>query len=767
MQLAMPHTEPCSESEVDTVSITELVSLHHEGELGLVVVAGAPWALFDAADEAAENWAMVCLVRNGLATIAAVARAFGVDRNRVYRSLRRYEQGGVEALVHRRRGPKGARILKGKVAARMMALHRQGVPNTQIAARLGVTEGAVRYALGRQGVQPAAPKQLALALPLPPQEGQAEQRSPAVPAEPSPSQSLSEFSGGCVEPELSEAQKATVHGTERAWDRSVDRALARAGHLVEARPQFGPACGVRGAGALLALPSLAASGLLEQGARLLCLGAGFYGLRGVLMTLWLMALLRIRRPEALRRRSPVDLGRLLGLDRAPEVKTLRGKLRAMGQQYRSEELMMQLARRRAEAEAEAMGYLYVDGHVRAYHGKRTLPKTHVARIRLSMPATVDHWVNDRQGDPLLVVTATETASLARELPGVLAKVRQTVGDGRRVTVVFDRGGWSPKLFAQMVSQGFDVLTYRKGKIPPVPTEDFEEHVGQVDGRTVRYQLAERPLPLLGGELQLREVVRLCSDGQHQTSIVTSRQDLPAAEVAFRMFERWRQENFFKYMRQHYALDALCGYGTESGDAQRLVPNPARKVIERELKAARDALRKLEQQLGAAACDNEESARPTMRGFKIANADIGRPLSAARQRVEELKERRRKTPVKVTAQQAAGDDEVLRLDRQTKRLTDVVKMVAYQAETALLHMLRPHYARHEDEGRSLVASALALKGDLEVHEGQLRVTLEPMASPNRTRALAAVCQQLNETDTRYPGTSLVMRYAVREPGSVTI
>jgi prepilin-type processing-associated H-X9-DG protein len=429
--------------------------------------------------------------------------------------------------------------------------------------------------------------------------------------------------------------------------------------------------------------------------------------------------------------------------------------------------MQRLARLRAQAHSEAMGYLYVDGHVRAYHGKRRLPKTHVARIRLSMPATVDHWVNDRHGDPLFVVTATETSSLARELPEVLQQARAAVGDDRRVTVVFDRGGWSPKLFAQMIEQGFDVLTYRKGKIPPVPLEDFEEHVAQVDGRTVRYQLAERPLSLLGGKLQLREVVRLCSDGKHQTSMVTSRQDLPAAEVAWRMFERWRQENFFKYMRQNYALDALCGYATEPGDAQRLVPNPAHKALDRELKVARAELRKLEQQLGAAASDNEESARPTMRGFKIANADIGRPLSAAQQRVAELTERRRQTPTRVTAQKAAGDDEVLRLDRQTKRLTDLIKMVAYQAETALLHLLRPHYARHEDEGRSFVASTLALKGDLEVQDGQLRLTLEPMASPNRTRALAAVCEQLNETETRYPGTALVMRYAVREPQGVTI
>jgi hypothetical protein len=30
-----------------------------------------------------------------------------------------------------------------------------------------------------------------------------------------------------------------------------------------------------------------------------------------------------------------------------------------------------------------------------------------------------------------------------------------------------------------------------------------------------------------------------------------------------MFARWSQENFFRFMRQHYGLDRLVEYGTES------------------------------------------------------------------------------------------------------------------------------------------------------------------------------------------------------------
>ena len=30
-------------------------------------------------------------------------------------------------------------------------------------------------------------------------------------------------------------------------------------------------------------------------------------------------------------------------------------------------------------------------------------------------------------------------------------------------------------------------------------------------------------------------------------------------IAHMMFSRWRQENFFRYMRAHYGLDALDSY----------------------------------------------------------------------------------------------------------------------------------------------------------------------------------------------------------------
>ncbi|MGH7839273.1 MAG: putative transposase, partial [Candidatus Binataceae bacterium] len=337
-------------------------------------------------------------------------------------------------------------------------------------------------------------------------------------------------------------------------DRRVDRLMAYLGMLEDAAPLFRSERAVPRAGVLLGVAALIQTGVFACARDIYgTLGPAFYGLRTSLMTMLLMALLRIKRPEALKEQSPAVLGRILGLDRAPEVKTLRRKLTRLAAMGRAAHFGWALAERRVAQRGQALGFLYVDGHVRVYHGKHAIPKAFVPQRRLALPATTDYWVNDQRGDPLFVVTAEANAGMVKMLPVVLEQIRALLGK-RRVTVVFDRGGFSPKLFAQLIEQGFDVLTYRKGRCPRVPGKCFRQQVGHLDGRRIAYVLADKEVRLLRGKLRLRQVTRLREHG-HQTSILTSRRDLPALEVAYRMFERWRQENFFKYLAEEYALDA--------------------------------------------------------------------------------------------------------------------------------------------------------------------------------------------------------------------
>jgi len=722
----------------------------------VVLVSGIVLAQYASNDRMAEAYAMVSLVEQGWADQTEVARAFACSVRTVRRHQRRFEAGGLAALGHPHGYPPGRARLADTRRQLVQRLKAQGVGQREIARQIGVSEKAVRKLLRRLGWKATSATQSEL--PLEGAETADPNRSaPTSPALPpvSPKGADPKLSGFCS---ATQANCVVSQDTDPS-DRCADRLLARLGLLEDAPPLFGSVTTVPRAGVLLALPVLVSSGVFACAKTIYgSLGPAFYGLRTSLLTLLLMALWRIKRPEGLKEYSPQDLGRVLGLDRAPEVKTLRRKLACLAATGRATQFGQALAQQRVALRGAALGFLYTDGHVRVYHGKHALPKAHVARMRISLPATSDYWVNDSAGDPLFVVTAEANAGLVKMLPGILDQVRALVGP-RRVTVVFDRGGYSPKLFLQMLADDFDLLTYRKGRYPRICRKRFQERRTRRDGRTLTYVLADQEVRLLKGQLRLRQVTRLMDNG-HQTPILTSRRDLPPAQVAYRMFDRWRQENFFKYLREEYALDALVEYAAVPDDPTREVPNPAWAAVDAQLRQAQAQLDRLQAEYGLEALTNLEHQRRTMRGFKTAQGKLGQQIWRAWQRVLQLEKRRAAVPRRVPVQ-AVTEEPVVKLAPERKHLTNLIKMVAYQAESDLLRLVAAHYRRADDEGRTLIQSALASAADLEVTQTELRVTLAAQSSPHRTRAIAALCEELNLTKTLFPGSRLRLRYAIRE------
>ena len=744
----------------DVIAINARCTLRTQDGHRVVLVAGLPIAHYAVGDAMAEAYAMVSLIEQGWADQIEVARAFRRDARSVRRYQRRFHAGGLAALGRPGGYPRG-RPRTDRARERLVSrLRGAGKSVRQIAEVVGVSEKAIRKQLRRLGWPAAQPEQAALPLPLPaadPKLSGSAATAEAVAGTAAPAADPN-VSGSAATAEAVAEEPLRISADHDPADRRVDRMLAKLGLLTDAAPLFRDGQRVPRAGVLLALPALAQSGVVDIARAVYgSIGPAFYGLRTTIVALVFLALLRIKRPEGLKEHAPPELGRLLGLDRAPEVKTLRRKLERLAGFGRATEFGRQLAQRRVRGFGDAMGFLYVDGHVRAYHGKRTLPKTHVARMRIAMPATTDYWVNDTAGEPLFVVTAEANAGLVQMLPALCQEIRGLVGE-RRVTIVFDRGGWSPKLFQRLIADGFDILTYRKGQARRRLRWEFREHRAVLDGREVVYQLADHGIRLLGGKLELRQVVRLADDGQHQTQVVTSRRDLPAIEVAYRMFERWRQENFFKYLRDEYALDALVDYQVEPADPHREVPNPAWHKVDAKLQQARDAVIQLSSHYGIEALINPEAKRPTMRGFKIATAKLAAPVKAALRRYAKLEAQRARLPRRLPVGEVVAGD-VVQLAAERKHLTDVLKLVAYQAETDLVRRITPHYRRADDEARTLIHSALANTGDLVVTDTELRVTFAPLSSPHRTAALAALCAELDALAPRFPGTRLRVRYAV--------
>jgi len=741
------------------VFVNDHVYFSTEGTERIILVHGVVFAHHDIADRAAEAYALVSLFETGYASQNDIARAFKVSTRSLRRYQERLEVGGLAAIARPEGRPSGSGAEPPKKRQRdqtILRLKAKGFSNRAIAGKLGLDEKIVRRRLQRLGWK-ASPEPSFTFSELDPAKDIAE-----VSEQPD-----ARSAGG--RPQSNElAIGEEVESAQQTLDldpldRSMDRLLAAMGLLDDATPMFAKASSVPRAGVLLAVPSLVASGLLSVARRIYgSIGPAFYGLRTTLVAYILLALLRIPRPETLKEYAPNDLGRIVGLDRMPEVKTLRRKLSRLASLKGSRELGREMAIRRIRERGRLLGFLYVDGHVRTYHGKHTIAKGYDTRKRLAVPATTDYWINDRTGDPIFVVTADANSAMTKMLVPILDQIRELIGSDRHITIVFDRGGWSPKLFCNLLAMNFDILTYRKGRIRRIAEKRFILRKARLDGRPVKYLLHDKAVRFLRGKLRLRQVTRLTENG-HQTPVLTSRWDLRDIVIAYRMFERWRQENFFKYMRQEFLIDALADYEIEPDDPARSVPNPARKEVEKQLRLARAKLRGLQETYGCTALDYLEGRSPTMRSFTAAEKKIRREIAEIRDRIAELAARRKSIPVRVPLTEAHPGQEAVKLSTERKHLTNILKMVAYQIESELVSQIRPYYARVENEGRTFIQAALQSTAAIEPIENELHVKLNRLSSPHRSKALAALCEILNQTNTQFPGTKLTMRFSAEQPG----
>lgn len=707
--VAVRKGQPLPLRPAGSVPIGPAAALFEDGEGGVVFVWGMASWCWPSGDVVSRRLAAVGLVATGAATRTEVAAGFGVDFDSVRRWSRAWEAGGAAALAEGQRGPKGPSKLTADLVGQVRALRRGGASLRAIASEVGVSTDSVRVALaGTPATGTTA--------------GLGNGASPK---------------GKALEP------------LARPEPREKERELASAGMLAGAPPVICEGASLPLLGALLVLPALAATGLLDAAEKVLGLPrAAFYSMRSLLLALVFLSLLGEPRAEGATRVDPVAIGRLLGLDRGPEVKTLRRRMEALAGLRRSDQLLVALARHHACAHPEAMGVLYVDGHVRAYHGGADLPRAHLARARIAMAATTDTWLADHNGDAVLVWSSPPGASLAGELKTAALAVRDLVGPDARPTICFDRGGWSPGLFAELAKMGFDVLTYRKRPLKPEPRAGFSSYtVDDSWGHQAEYLLADRAVRIYYDKrrryLACRQVTRLDPATGHQTQVVTTRTSFGTAEVAQAMFSRWREENLFRFMRPR-GLDALDSYAKVPDDPNRMVPNPAKAAIKKRLAIARAALR----------AAKDATITEALSGKSAPTA----PIEQAEADLAELKAESAKVPAKVPLGDARPG--AARLDDERKRLHDTVRMATWNAEHALARALGAHYARAEDEAHSLLSEAFSASADLEVIGKQLHVRIEPLSAPRRSGAVASLCAELTATETTYPGTDLVLVYSVK-------
>ena len=724
-------------------------------------------------------------------------RAFQVSRPTVARAVRRYREHGEDAFYEplRRRG---RTVVDAELADKATNLLASGMSGNACARRLGIA--ATTFKANRRAgviVDPArthtgsvdAPQTAPVADHAPsvdaPQTHQAPpaDRAPSVDAPQTHQAPPADHAPSVDAPQTHQAPP-TNRGTRDARDKQAPmgraardvegRTLASAGLLTEATPVFAePANAVAYGGVLAALPMLLREGLLGAANLLFRLPAGFYGLTTILLFVACMTLARVRNPESLRYQAPGEWGAILGLDRCPETKTLRRKLRLLASaEHTVRDWQSALARTWATEHQDDWATLAVDGHVKVYTGRNgRLPKHFVARQKLCMPASVSYWINALGGTPLLCLHKALDPKLIKAIeqdvvpqlqqlgvvPEAAADLTKPEAGAPALTLVFDREGWSPDLFKRLARRGIACITWHKNfKGKDWPQDDFRTLEVPIHGpagtSATTVDLAEQPIVLRNG-LTVRQIRRRLATGR-QVPMITTHPQMPLHQVAGAMFSRWSQENFFKYLREQFNLDSLPTHDLDPVDPDAQVVNPVRRALDKTIRRVRSRLAAARNRLAKALQEHNRNTATRL------EADA----KAVAAELDELKQQRADTPSHVRAGDLPEQDKLDALPVGGRLFLDVVRMIAYRAETRMMAPVITAQGK-KPNARRLLRALLTSDANIipEPAEGILRIQLLGLGSDAYDRMLAPLVEELNATRTIYPGTELRLVYELALAG----
>lgn len=516
------------------------------------------------------------------------------------------------------------------------------------------------------------------------------------------------------------------------------------------------------------LPALIEQGLLRTKDVYQFPANHYYSLETTVLTLAFMALARIKNPEQLKQCKPGEIGRIIGLDRIPEVRCLRDKIKLLTRQEKAKELNNLLVDQWYSGDSQQDGaFLYIDGHVRIYYGsKANLPAKFVSRQKLCLSATTEYWVNDAKGMPVMMVmgeltekpqTAIEEYIIPQMMQTSLLKSIQALDctEKPQCTFIFDREAYEPAFFQRLWDvYRIAIITYRKNVKDNWDEKSFKLFDTKVLSQSVNMLLCEQKTE--PGGYSFREIRRLSEDG-HQTAIVTTHHMLNIADIAGRMFGRWSQENFFRYLIADYDFDKMIEFGVETIDPEKKVVNPEYRKVNHQLKKLREKISRMEAKFYPLAEHAMERDIDQLPEITQKQAHYKEALDILHQKQAELLERRKLFPPKITLKEMPDKVRYNKLKTESKQLMNVIKMICYRAESSVAALLVPHLNRADDEKRMLVKQIIQNNADLEPDymSNTLTVTLHSLSTPRFNQAAQQLSKLLNETETIFPGTSLRM------------
>ncbi len=529
------------------------------------------------------------------------------------------------------------------------------------------------------------------------------------------------------------------------------------------------------AGSLIALPSLIGQGLLryEQDFEL---PSKYYPTSSIFLALSLLALLRVKTLSGAESLPAGELGRAIGLDRIPEVKTLRRRIANFCELLDVHTWSHKLSKDWMEDNPQLSAVLYIDGHVKIYYGKeKNLPKRYVSRMRLALSGTTDYWVNDVLGQPYFVINKVVNEGLIKTIKDELLPRfnkdipnqptdEQLAADPllNRYMLVFDREGYSPDFFYDLWQERISVTTYRKNVKENWDEAEFTEYSGKLPyGTEQTVMLAERGVLLQnkGSEKKIwaREIRKKSSSG-HQTSIITTNFKLSIVTLGLYMFARWGQENFFKYIMKEFGIDVLTSNLKENIHTTTMLVNPKFRELESKRKKITSKLTRVKSEFATLTLKEQTISENKMEKYISDKQKLMEEIETYQKELEEIKEQKKEVPYKIKYSQLPETKTFNNVINDRKHFLDTIKIIAYRAETAMSNIIRPYMA-HKDQARLLLKQVYNTDASLKVDKANkiLNVNIHRLTHRKDDIVIEKLCEVLNQTKTKFPDSDLTLFY----------
>lgn len=224
---------------------------------------------------------------------------------------------------------------------------------------------------------------------------------------------------------------------------------------------------------------------------------------------------------------------------------------------------------------QKMSDFYFDPHVKHYTGKQNVLKGWCPKIRWADKIINSDYVHSIDGHPLYLENTDNYEDMRQRFKQLEGRFRDTleIDPDRQLTWVIDRGIFSQEIFEWVLDspavhlitweKGYERGGWKPGKAASASMEMQRCRNHKADQRTYHFQWIEQPWPK--NPRVRRFIVKATNPegNQIEVSILCDDCKRPAQEVIWLMFDRWVQENDFKYLDEHFGINQITSYQSET------------------------------------------------------------------------------------------------------------------------------------------------------------------------------------------------------------